>query len=713
MTRTTIALLLALGACACASAPLAPPAPVEPSFDQKMSWILRLEDSRVLRDRAPESPPAPPSVALPARGAASPAVAPALPVVPDLTVLLRDREARVRRRAALAIGRAGVSEGVPALLPLLASDPDPEVRQMAAFALGLIADRSARDPLVSALGDPAAVVRGSAAEALGSLGDVAAAPAVAKMASEVVASGALATLPPETLEAARDTPAAAFRLAVFALVKLKSWDAFASAVLEPGAQPRIRWWPVAFALQRLEDPRGVPAMLALVKDPQPYTRAFAAKGLGISKTPAAVAALVPLVTDGNRSVAIEAIRSLARIGDPAAGAPLLRLVREPKTEPHLRLEAVMALGSIHADGVYDAIIDILGDPSPAIRAAAIRTMAQNDPEGFMTVLSGLDPDPNWSVRAALAAALGGLTPEAGLPRLRAMLSDPEPKVIPAVLAAIARLHPSDAGAILIEQLKASDVVVRKAAAEAIGTVKPTAGPAALMDAYQRSLGDPTYLARAAVLGALRAYGAETATPLLTDALRDKDWALRYRAAALLTELDPSSDARTRIRPVPTDQPEAWYSRVALVAPPVSTHVYIDTDRGTIQLELAVLDAPITVDTFVRLARGGFFDGIPIHRVVPDFVIQGGDPRGDGEGGPGFTIRDEINQLPYLRGTVGMALDWADTGGSQFFITHSPQPHLDGRYTVFGRVIAGMDVVDAVQQWDVIRRVRVWDGSSAN
>ena len=89
-------------------------------------------------------------------------------------------------------------------------------------------------------------------------------------------------------------------------------------------------------------------------------------------------------------------------------------------------------------------------------------------------------------------------------------------------------------------------------------------------------------------------------------------------------------------------------------------------------------------------------------MVPDFVVQDGDPRGDGEGGPGYTIRDEINQRPYLRGTVGMALDWADTGGSQFFITHSPQPHLDGRYTVFGQVVTGMDVVDELQQWDTIR-----------
>jgi cyclophilin family peptidyl-prolyl cis-trans isomerase len=263
----------------------------------------------------------------------------------------------------------------------------------------------------------------------------------------------------------------------------------------------------------------------------------------------------------------------------------------------------------------------------------------------------------------------------------------------------------------MDHLRSNDPVVRVAAANAVAELKPAAGPAALSDAYQRSLGDTTYVARAAVLSALKAYGKDAATPLLTDALADKDWALRVRAASLLTELDPSSDAKLRIRPVPTNHPPEWYARAALVTPGVSTQVYIDTDRGSIQLELAVLDAPVTVETFVTLARNGFFDGLPIHRVVSDFVIQGGDPRGDGEGGPGFTIRDEINQRPYLRGAVGIALDWADTGGSQFFVTHSPQPHLDARYTVFGRVISGMDVVDKIEQWDVIRRVRVWDGTT--
>ena len=130
-------------------------------------------------------------------------------------------------------------------------------------------------------------------------------------------------------------------------------------------------------------------------------------------------------------------------------------------------------------------------------------------------------------------------------------------------------------------------------------------------------------------------------------------------------------------------------------PQFSTQLYIDTDKGTIQVELAMLDAPLDRAHDSSSWRGaGYFGGRRRSTAsCPNFVVQDGDPRGDGEGGPGFTIRDELNERPYLRGTVGMALDWADTGGSQFFITLSPQPHLDARYTVFGQVVAGMDVVD--------------------
>ena len=137
---------------------------------------------------------------------------------------------------------------------------------------------------------------------------------------------------------------------------------------------------------------------------------------------------------------------------------------------------------------------------------------------------------------------------------------------------------------------------------------------------------------------------------------------------------------------------------------------VSTDKGAFTIELLPEDAPLTVDNFVALARRNYFNGIAFHRVVPNFVIQGGDPRGDGNGGPGYQIRCEINMVPYGRGAVGMALSGKDTGGSQWFVTHSPQPHLDGGYTVFGRVIEGMDVVDRIVRGDLIRGISVTESA---
>lgn len=705
MMRTPFAIAVGFVISACASAPPAPPKPPAPTIEQKSSWILRLEDQRVLRDPPVVVPPPPP----PVRGQKAPLVI-APPPPPDLVRLLADDEARIRRRAALAIGRIGLADGVPPLIALL-GDRDAEVRQMAAFALGLIGDRSARDPLIATLNDPSPLVKGSAAEALGLIGDQSAADAVAKMAADLAQSGALANVPGDEADAVRDSPFGAFRLAVYALVRLNAYGPLASAVLE-GSQPRVRWWPVAYALQRLEDARALPALLTLATDPHPYTRAFAVKGLGALKDRSAVPVIVPLVGAPERAVAVEAIRALGRIGDAAAAPVLLKLVQDAKTDAHLRLEAVTALGGVKAEGVVDVLLDIIGDPSPLVRAATIRSLAQLDREGFVTVLSALDPDPNWTVRSALATVLGTLSPEIGLPRLRTMIDDGDERVIPAVIGALAALGAPDAPQLILARLKSADPAIRAAAAAAIGRLKPANGAAALADAYRAGVSDTTYVGRVAALAALTEYGGDAAVPVLTEALSDKDWAVRRRASMLLKKINPATDADARIRPAPTTRAPADYEDGRLVNPPVSTQVFIDTDRGTIQLELAVLDAPLTVDTFITLARKGFFDGLAFHRVVPDFVIQGGDPRGDGEGGPGFTIRDELNERPYLRGTVGMALDFADTGGSQFFITHSPQPHLDARYTVFGRVLSGMEVVDQIQQSDVIRKVRVWDGTES-
>ena len=262
---------------------------------------------------------------------------------------------------------------------------------------------------------------------------------------------------------------------------------------------------------------------------------------------------------------------------------------------------------------------------------------------------------------------------------------------------------------LLAHLKADDFVVRATAATGLGELKVASAAPALAEAFRAWQRENTYVARTAAMAALVKLGPEVAQPVLEEALQDRDWAVRVRAASLLREIGVTDSKAEAIRPAPAERILTDAEWKTVLAPKFSPHAFIETDRGTIEIELAVLDAPITTASFIDLARRGVFNGVAIHRVVPDFVVQDGDPRGDGEGGPGYTLRDEINQRPYLRGTVGMALDWADTGGSQFFITHSPQPHLDAKYTVFGRVVSGMDVVDQIQQWDVIRQIRIWDG----
>ncbi len=135
---------------------------------------------------------------------------------------------------------------------------------------------------------------------------------------------------------------------------------------------------------------------------------------------------------------------------------------------------------------------------------------------------------------------------------------------------------------------------------------------------------------------------------------------------------------------------------------------LETSKGTIDLDLYPEHAPKTVNNFVFLARAGFYDGISFHRVIPNFMVQGGDPTGSGSGGPGYRFEDELtdNPLSHEAGSLSMANAGPDTNGSQFFITHAPQPHLDGRHTVFGKVTSGQDIVDAIGQGDTIQSVTI-------
>lgn len=153
----------------------------------------------------------------------------------------------------------------------------------------------------------------------------------------------------------------------------------------------------------------------------------------------------------------------------------------------------------------------------------------------------------------------------------------------------------------------------------------------------------------------------------------------------------------------------WDSPPAMEIEPNKTyHAIIETERGDIQLALYAQNAPKTVNNFVFLAREGFYDGVSFHRVINNFMIQGGDPTGSGRGGPGYQFEDELaeNPLVHETGVISMANAGPNTNGSQFFITHSPQPHLNGKHTVFGKVISGQEVVDAIRQGDRMIRVTI-------
>ncbi|MEX2271601.1 MAG: peptidylprolyl isomerase [Vicinamibacterales bacterium] len=696
----------ALTLSACASAPPAPVAPrVTP--EEKLGWILRLEDRRVLSDATLAAPvvPAPP----PRRGAPAPAFVPS----PDLFVLARDPEASVRRRVALAIGRVGLVDGLPALSRLL-QDAEPDVRAMAAFATGLIASLDGVPSVSAALADPSPLVRGRAAEALGIICtplppatetpcESLVAPAIAALAEPHIPAAAAMAGDTET---AATPEADAWRLAAYALVRIRDWDSLSRITLADG-KPVTTWWPVAYALQRINNAAAMPALAELARTDTVTAAAFAIRGLADRRAGQFRELFASMALDETRhvNVRIAAVRALGTLGGADSSAALVKLLDLPALHDNLRLEIVSAIGAAGHPPAVERVRDVLSDDWPVMRATALGVVARLDPENFTFVLSSLGPDPDWSVRAALARLVASLPQDVAAARIEELWKDPDSRVRSAALAAAVRAKLPEAESWIKEALQATDAGLRSAAVAQIRQLRPAWGAAALRDAYAAWANDADESARGSALDALSRLGADAARETLVAALSDRDWAVRLRARALLADIDAAAAPPGAIRPVPNTWPDAVYDDPFVVSPASSPRISIDTRHGTIEIDLDPVDAPLTTWNVLDLARKGFYNGVRFHRVVPNFVVQAGEPR-DGAAEAGRTIRDELHPEPFLRGTVGMALAGPDTGGSQFFIMHSPAPHLDARYTVFGTVVSGMDVVDRIRQGDVIDRITV-------
>jgi cyclophilin family peptidyl-prolyl cis-trans isomerase len=630
----------------------------------------------------------------------------------ELERYLRDPDRGLRRRAALAAGRIGEASSVASLIELM-NDGEPEVRQMAAFALGLIGDKRAVERLLAALEDSDPTVRGRAAEALGRLGDPRAGPVIARLIVESAPKGAPVVAVRGDDPGSERDPWLELRLALFALARLKDVAAAETALIASG-RPRFDWWAAAWTAMRLESPALRPVLATALGSGDPLSRAFAARGLGALKDAASLEGLAALVRDPESLVAASAARALGAIGDARGAAPLSTALLHKDTA--VVREALLALAALPSErALRGRIVPFVGHERPVLRAAALKALARIDREEFPLLLSGLDPDAEWFVRAALAEALGERGDEASVALLFEMLKDPDPRVLPSVLEAMRKARGPDAAATLRQHLEHDDVAVRASVVTGLVALRPPGLQASLEAAYRHGQqAAAEFDARAAVVDGLVALGDEPARRLLRQiAQQDASRAVRQRAAAALAaagESAPPVGAEAEERPI-LDYREAMWpydppAGVSLFSPRAILH----TSRGRIEIHLNIVEAPLSVRNFADLARRGFFDGLVFHRVVPGFVIQGGDPRGDGNGGPGYTIRCEVGQRPYGRGAVGMALSGKDTGGSQFFITHVPTPHLDGAYTLFGTVAEGKEVVDRIEPGDAILRVEIWDGS---
>jgi len=616
----------------------------------------------------------------------------------------------VRRVTAIAAGRIGDLRATPLLLQTL-DQPDSTVRVAAAFALGLLRDTAAVQPLIQRLTGLPPLDAPTAVEAISAL---------AKIGGRRSADFFAAVLQGKVALSQGD-PAPATRQ-----ILLETWrlgaDAPADALL-PFTSDTVQAtrWRAVYSLGRLRAPGAANQLIVALRDKDPATRAVAARALVRSYAVASKldpgtigGMLTRAVDDNDPGVRINALRSLGTYDDSTLVPRIAWRVDDPVA--NVRVQAASTLGELGGSAAAVALQRALtGKGTFALRREALLGLARADSAQFARMATGWRSGKDWRDRAT-AAEGWALAGAAGTPWFS---SDRDGRVVAGGLQAWATAV-EGADSLLIDAgrrlLRHDDAAVRSVAADIVGRVADPADLAALTAMYLRAARDSFPDAAISALNAVAAIGrsgsaaqARVDREFLGTVPRPANYLLRRWAETTW----PDAAARWGpAHPIATGRSLQDYRDLVrrFIAAPDSMarpHVFIETDqRGVLEVELFGPEAPLTVANFLRLLDRRFFDGHRWHRVVPNFVLQDGDPRGDGFGSPGGAIRDEINRMRYdIKPMVGMALSGPDTGSSQWFITLSPQPHLDGTYTVFGRAVGKVGALTRITQGDVIRTIR--------
>ncbi|MCH9652112.1 MAG: HEAT repeat domain-containing protein [Deltaproteobacteria bacterium] len=604
-----------------------------------------------------------------------------------LAAATEDPDREVRASAFFALGQMGLAEGVEANPEALRavreglSQPDPEMLSLAVEAWGKLAPPEGAPVLLPLLTHPEAMVR---AETVTALFRQRFAPVWRQQTST----------PPELPDSAR--------------------EALARALGDPAPEVRRA---AAHAFSRYGESEAIEGLTRLLQDPDEWTRVFAARGLarsgevdsekeskeaiGASGTALVTAPLLAALKDPAPSVRSEVVRAMTALGL----ATHLPASLATDSSVQVRKSYVDGMGSLDSTDTLQALRELSQDPSTTVRAASLEALARRLGSAFKEDLTRYLNNDSWILRAQAARSLEHLDP-VELPLLDAALADSDSRVKAAALEALEALPEDPALTERIASLLPSeDSAVRGTAVDALEQRRHEEKLPWLEATYESSPGVDWVEIRESVVRAL----AETDGSqdlLFQIAQDDPAVSVRSRARTTLETLGSKLPEESTGPPEPnTTGSEAEHGfRDQLLAK--NPTVLLETSKGALEIEVFADRAPLHAASFVNLVDRGFYDGLIWHRVVPNFVIQGGDPHGNGWGGPGYSLRDEIHRYRFQRGSVGMPKAGKDTGGCQIFICHLPTPHLDGNYTIFGQVTSGLEVIDAIEVGDLIERATV-------
>lgn len=624
---------------------------------------------------------------------------------------LRQPDERVVVQAARGLGRFEKPAFVRHLLPLL-GDARAAVRREAAFALGQSLASVPR-------GDgPAPPELGVVTRAL-----------VARLEIErdaqaaVVMAEALGRLPHRTAAAVREaehairpwlTHPAAFR-GIEALIRFNqkrqppepaTLDALRAAAVQPGdADAAVEIRRLAWLAVNVAGAADMPLVRRGAADGDPQVRRHVASALGAVKATSRDVRdlLLRALKDPSFNVRVEAVRVYGRTHRASDCGPLIAATDDENL--HVALAAIDVLGGGCMAGPNPrARLAVLSNalPAPAagrwqVAAHAIVSLARVGPEEAAAVLERFAQHPVWQVRAAAAQAATVLS---AVPRLEMLAADVSDNVRAAAISGLSAVRGHEADQVFIGALGRPDDQLVLTAAQALDrSPRGAVAAPALLQAFARLSAeqrDTSRDARLALLARLRDFGSATDAQALQQCLTDRDPVVAAECSATILKW-------TNVRRTP--RPAS--ARPAAIVEPLPSRARV-TMRGGRVFELALLieEAPASVFRFASLARAGYYNGLTFHRVLPNFIIQGGSPGANEYAGDGPFMRDEISTRTHARGTVGVSTRGRDTGDAQFFVNLLDNPRLDRDYTVFAEVVSGMDVVDAVVEGDVMDRVEI-------